>query len=236
MDGDVTLPMLGGYKQSLSFHGDPPDVTLLGIACGAGTREGGDMRRIDGTAPSAEHEECGGAAAFLGMWSQNARVIHASDESFGVGDAALAAALDAPETLSPGWIAECDITLRGYTISEVGEGVLMVTAYHDGPAVDTSGESVEVERNVMHGVLVRRKRAWRVPSTATAHGPGTAEALLAIFARHQGDDRKAIRPPRTLVRALGGHRASDPRAPGSTAARRATPCGGSGSARLTYAG
>lgn len=64
LDGGLLYPMLRGYYNYLRDGGDSPAAIIVGISYGTSDFQDGNDRSHDYTAPSAEREYYGGAAAF----------------------------------------------------------------------------------------------------------------------------------------------------------------------------
>lgn len=64
LDGGASFPMLSGHYHYLRYTKEVPELILVGIAYGSDTFEGGNFRGSDFTAPAADRDHWGGAAAF----------------------------------------------------------------------------------------------------------------------------------------------------------------------------
>jgi len=64
LDGGELFPMMTSYYGYLNFSGEVPDAIIVGIAYGSRDFAGGNYRSTDYTAPSAERDYWGGAAAY----------------------------------------------------------------------------------------------------------------------------------------------------------------------------
>lgn len=82
--------------------------------------------------------------------------------------------------LSPDWITRFDFMFHDYKISPIDTKTLLCTALYDELVVAKSGDTLRLNKNVMHGSLLKQEGEWKILTMIFAHS-GENEKMDADF-------------------------------------------------------
>jgi hypothetical protein len=122
--------------------------------------------------------------AYLNLFANDERFVWGSDYGFDTDYKAFFDKRnnnpDYGQQLNPDWITRFDFVFRDYKISQIDSKTLLCSAYYDELVVAKSGDTLRLNKNVMHGSLLKKEGKWKILTMVFAH-PVENEKMDADF-------------------------------------------------------